>query len=504
MQNTLDGRRVRAILLITTITVGGCGAPQGEAPDSEAAGPAGGAITLWTDSTELFMEHPALIVGAPDKFAVHLTDLTDFAPLRTGRITLSFAPQGGGAPLVVTQEEPRAPGIYGPSPDFTQPGLYDLTITVESPQARDVIQIPGLRVYATAAEAPLEEGGEPNGISFLKEQQWKTPGLTTAFATSGSVAESFLATGRLIPASGGFARISAPVAGTIEMSGATGTPAPGQRVTRGQVLAILTPALGDGGSSYAEARAELREAEHEHARATRLFAAEAIPERRVFEAENRLTAAREALVAFGAAGAARADGRIELRSPISGAVGSATLSQGGRVDAGTELFTIVDPSTLWLQAQVSATDAVRVGNRGGASFTVPGSAAVRQVRRTVSVASVIDSVSRSVPVIYEVTNPDGLLKIGMTAQVLVLTGDEQSGIVIPTSAILDEDGRPVAYVQTEGELFERRELVLGATDGLRAVITSGIAAGERVVTGAAYQIRLASLSTSVPVHGHEH
>ena len=69
------------------LVLGGCGGADGGA-EPEVTGPAGGAVTLWTDSTELFMEHPALIVGAPDKFAVHLTDLTDFAPLRSGSITL--------------------------------------------------------------------------------------------------------------------------------------------------------------------------------------------------------------------------------------------------------------------------------------------------------------------------------------------------------------------------------------------------------------------------------
>src|SRR5688572_33421107 len=95
-----------------------------DAPEPEAAEPAGGAITLWTDSVELFMEHPALIVGAPDKFAVHLTDITDYAPLRSGRITLRFTPRDGGQPIVVVQDTPRAPGIYGPSPTFTKPGVY--------------------------------------------------------------------------------------------------------------------------------------------------------------------------------------------------------------------------------------------------------------------------------------------------------------------------------------------------------------------------------------------
>ena len=63
---------------------------------------------------------------------------------------------------------------------------------------------------------------------------------------------------------------------------------------------------------------------------------------------------------------------------------------------------------------------------------------------------------------------------------------------------------PIAYVQPEGERFEKRELTLGGREGDRTLVLAGIKAGERVVTGAAYQVRLASLSTGVPAHGHEH
>jgi cobalt-zinc-cadmium efflux system membrane fusion protein len=499
-------KRLRSLIAagLGTALLTGCGGADDASGAGEDPAPAGGAVTVWTDSTELFMEHPALIVGAPDKFAVHLTDLTDFAPLRSGRVTLRFEPKGGGEPLVVTQDAPRSPGIYGPAPAFTRPGEYDLTITVESPQARDVIRVPDLRVYPSAKEAPKEEGGEDPGIPFLKEQQWKTPGFATAFAVTGRVTESFPAAGQIVPAAGRMARLSAPVAGVVEASGVAGSPAPGQRVSRGQTLAVLTPALGEGGSAYAEARAELREAQDEHDRATRLYAVEAVPQRRVHEAEIRLTAAREALAGFGGAGAARADGRIVIRAPLAGVVASRSLAPGSRVDAGAELFTIVDPSVVWLDVRVAAADAARVSGKSDATFRVPGSSEVWQVRRAVSVGSVIDSLSRTVPVIYEVANPDGRLKIGMQAQAAVGTGSEVEGVVISGSAILDEDGRPVAYVQPEGERFEKRELILGGSSRDRTLVTSGIEAGERVVTGAAYQVRLASLSTSVPAHGHEH
>jgi membrane fusion protein, heavy metal efflux system len=505
MINTIFATRYRFGAAVVAALAALAGCDRGDAKNAAAgAEPAGGAITLWTDSTELFMEHPALIVGAPDKFAVHLTDLTDFAPLRSGRITLTFRPRDGGAPVVVKQDAPRSPGIYGPSPEFTRAGVYDLSILVDSPQAKDSIAVPALRVYAAAAEAPKEQGGTGGDIKFLKEQQWKTLGFETAFATTGTVMESFTATGQIVPAAGKIARISAPIAGLVEAGGLSQAPAPGQRVAKGQVLAVLTPTLGEGGSAYASARAELREAEDEYARAQRLYQVEAVPQRRVHEAEIRLAAAREALTAFAGNAGTASDGRLVIRSPITGSVSSRTLTPGTRVDAGAELFTVVDPSTVWLEVNVPADDAARVGRSAPATFRVTGDSVPRAARRLISQGAVIDSLSRTVPVIYEVANAGGSLKIGANVRVSVGTGRPVDGVVIPASAVLEEDGRPIAYVQPEGEAFEKRELSLGGADGTHTLVRSGIKAGERVVTGAAYQVRLASLSTAVPAHGHEH
>jgi len=495
---------VAALMVLATLAL--CACQRGDAagaPEAAAeAEPAGGAITLWTDSTELFMEHPALIVRAPDRFAIHLTDLTDFAPLRSGRITLTFRPRDGGAPVVVTQEAPRSPGIFGASPTFTRPGVYDLTLIVDSPQAKDSLTVPNLRVYATAAEAPKEEAGGDAGIAFLKEQQWKTPGFRTAFATGGSVAASFEASGTIEPAGGRHAAVTAPIAGLVDAGSVASSPAPGQRVQRGQVLAYLTPSLGESGNALSTARAELREAQDEYDRAKRLVAAEAAPQRREHEAEIRLQAAREALAGFG--GGELSGGRIAVRSPIAGVVASRSIAPGGRVDAGAPLFTIVDPSVVWLTVNVPAAHAAQVGRSSGASFQLEGDARRYEARRTVSVGSVIDSLSRTVPVIYEVPNADGAIKVGATARVSVRTGQRADGVVIPASAVLDEDGRPVIYVQPEGERFEKREIAVAGTEGDRTLATRGVKPGERVVTGAAYQVRLASLSTAVPAHGHEH
>lgn len=500
MPRTLFAIPSRLALLL--FVAGGC---KGSSPADAGASAElpGGSVTLWTDSTELFMEHPALIVGRPEKFAVHLTDITDFAPLRSGKIVLRFEPDDGGEGFTVIQDTPRSPGIYGPAPAFPRAGVWNLTISVESPQARDVIQVPGLRAYAAAGDVPAEDGGG-GGIPFLKEQQWKTPGFRTAFATEGAVTESFDATGTIGAAANRLANVAAPIAGLIDAAGLARAPLPGQRVSRGQVLLVLTPSLGDGGNAYAEARGALREAEDEHARAQRLYAAEAIPERRLREAEIRLQVAREAVRGLAGGGALNQEGDVLVRSPISGIVTSRTVVPGSRVDAGEPLFTVVDPSVVWLHVNVPAAQAGQVSSNSGASFSLEGSTRSYETRRTVSVGSVLDSLSRTVPVIYEAANADGSIKIGANARAAVRTGTRLTGVVIPTSAVLDEDGRPVVYVQPEGERFEKRAIQVGGRQGELTLVLSGLSAGDRVVTGAAYEVRLASLSTSVPAHGHEH
>jgi RND family efflux transporter MFP subunit len=347
----------------------------------------------------------------------------------------------------------------------------------------------------------VEEGGGESGISFLKEQQWKTPGFVTAFATRGEVMSTFDASGVIEPQAGRWAQVSAPVSGLVDASGLASSPVPGQRVTRGQSLAVLSPSLGEGGgAAVAEARARLLETQDEFDRAKRLYAAEAVPQRRVHEAEIRLRAAQEALAGYGS----DEGGRVTVRSPLSGVVAERRVTPGSRVEAGAPLFTIVDVSVLWLKVNVPAAQASDVSRSSGVEFQVEGSPRTHRAQRVVSVGSVIDSMSRTVPVLFAVPNADGSLKVGANARVMVRTGRRESGVTIPVSALLDEDGRAIVYVQPEGERFEKRELVLGGREGTRVLVQRGLAVGDRVVTGAAYQVRLASLSTSVPAVAHEH
>ena len=84
------------------------------------------------------------------------------------------------------------------------------------------------------------------------------------------------------------------------------------------------------------------------------------------------------------------------------------------------------------------------------------------------------------------------------------TGAPTRVLAVPETAIVDDAGRKVVYVQVEGESFERRLVALGIRSGGWVQVTSGVAKGERVVSRGAYEIKLAASGGAVPEHGHAH
>jgi multidrug efflux pump subunit AcrA (membrane-fusion protein) len=109
------------------------------------------------------------------------------------------------------------------------------------------------------------------------------------------------------------------------------------------------------------------------------------------------------------------------------------------------------------------------------------------------------------PIYYEFENPQNRIKVGMHVEAFIKIGKPINALAIPESALVSEDGLHTAYIQLEGEAFEKRILKTGIKDKGYIQILDGIQLGERVVTKGAYQIRLASISPDSEIgHGHVH
>ena len=77
-------------------------------------------------------------------------------------------------------------------------------------------------------------------------------------------------------------------------------------------------------------------------------------------------------------------------------------------------------------------------------------------------------------------------------------------MAVPEAAIVEEAGRPIAYVLLDGETFQKRDLELGLKDQGLVEVRSGLEPGDRVVVKGAYAIRLSEVSGVIPAHGHTH
>lgn len=146
----------------------------------------------------------------------------------------------------------------------------------------------------------------------------------------------------------------------------------------------------------------------------------------------------------------------------------------------------------------------RLGDLSGAELEVAGFDAPVALDRLVSVGRVLDADARTVPIIYELRNPDRRLAIGQAVSLRIFASAATERVTVPEAAIVDDAGQPVVYVQVGGESFERHPVRLGNREGGFVQIEGDIEPGERVVTRGAPLIRLAALSPQVPAHGHTH
>ncbi len=495
-----EGRRTVAAISVALLQIAsaGCGREPPEASPEPAIGSV--VVTQWNEETELFLEYPHPVAGQPTgNWAIHLTSMRTFEPIRSGSLEVRFL-SGESVAQSFTIEGVARDGIFLLDPVVAAPGRYRAELVLESPQARSRHVLPDVEVFPSEPEAPLAEEEGEAGIAFLKEQQWLIP-WSVIPAGTGSVRAATSVPGEVIAPDGALVQVGAPVAGIALEEPNRSAPSVGQRVRRGQVLAVLAPTAQEGG--FARSAATVQRLEREVERAARLLEAGAIPARRLEEARQDLEVARAEAEAMGAY-PSDDPSRLRLVSPMDGVVATRSFVPGGRVEAGAPLFTIVAPGAAWLRLSVPVGVASSILDGATALYRLEGSEETLASAGLVSVGQIMDPQTRTVPVVFELSEPGRRVVYGQLAEAFVPAASVDRGVVIPNTAIIDDNGTDVAYVQLGGEMFERRILSLGATDGLQTVVRAGIAPGEMVVTEGAYQVRLASMSGGGFAGAHTH
>jgi cobalt-zinc-cadmium efflux system membrane fusion protein len=265
----------------------------------------------------------------------------------------------------------------------------------------------------------------------------------------------------------------------------------GDRVKAGQPLVTLASAeAAQMRSDFARAKVELARAEYRHQRQLEMQRAGVGLEIERMEAESQLSQdradferARDALRLLG-------DGVAEeviVRAPMNATVLRANAAAGAAVTAGSALFDLGEPSSLWVIADVFERDLLLVEK--GAKATIELASLPHAITgHVVAESAAIEADMRRASVFIEPDDPKAPLRPGMFARVSIQAAGPTS-IVLPTEAVLIRDGKQtLVYVETADGVFEPRPVLVGPARGGMTPVLEGLHGGERVVVSGALLI----------------
>jgi len=503
------------LLAVALLLLAGCGEWGHDHADEvhDDHGPEPLVYTHYSGSAELFVEFPPLVAGQGSRALAHFTHLADFSPVTRGSVDVLLE-QEGRTVARFRVEAPVRDGLFTPVITPREAGRFQLRFVLTSPQGSSSHDLGEVSVFASGEQVVPQRAPEQGEISYLKEQQWEGHFATEVVAQRG-----------MRPAVPGFATVLAPADGGAAVLApedghvASGRlAAAGDTVAAGDVLAFLVPRLG-AGADLGTARVALQRARSEKAlrqqdveRLQDLLELGAVPERRLFEARQALTVAESEL----AAASARleqlhsgGDGSgFALRAPVAGEIVEARARPGAFVNAGDAVFRIATPERRWLEVRVAEHFAPMLPSASGAWLETGDDEPVLLDQSTgariVQVATAIDPESRTASLTLEYPTTGGPALIGARHAARVFVDRTSPGLAVPRTALVDDGGREVVFVQTSGETFSRRVVETGMRDHRWVEVLSGVQAGERVVSEGAYYIRLAAAGGDDLGHGHAH
>jgi Cu(I)/Ag(I) efflux system membrane fusion protein len=185
----------------------------------------------------------------------------------------------------------------------------------------------------------------------------------------------------------------------------------------------------------------------------------------------------------------RAADVLTLSAPIDGVVMEKMALQGQRFAAGDTLYRIADLSTLWVLAEVFEQDLALVRPGEGAEVRLTAFPGQTFSGTVAFIYPTVNPTTRTAKVRIELANADGLLKPDMYATVIISAAlGGQSVVTVPESAVLDDGATQIVLVERGAGRYQPTRVTIGRHgDGIVAV-TSGIAAGDKVVVAANFLI----------------
>lgn len=316
----------------------------------------------------------------------------------------------------------------------------------------------------------------PEGRVFLpkpSQHQWS---LRTHTVTLGQHPQTYELDGTVVMDSRSGGKVQAAQAGRLQ-GGPRGLPVVGQTVRAGEVLAYVVPTTGTiERSNHLAQQAQLR-AEHTLAgkRLTRLQElADTVPRKDIEAAQSELDSLTQRLTAIGAG----LSGRDVLLAPVSGVIASTHAVAGQVLEARELVFEVVDPRQIRIEAL--AYDPAQAQDVQSGTLV---SGTQRIALRWVGAAGSLRG--QALPLLFaaQAQNLATHWPLGQPVRVLAHGRARVSGLQLPSVALQrNAANQSVVWVKQGPEHFAPRVVTYVPLDGVSVAVTSGLQAGERIVT----------------------
>ena len=315
----------------------------------------------------------------------------------------------------------------------------------------------------------------PDGRVFAPKAAQRILAILTMAAVEAEHRRSVAMAGRVVPDPNASGFVQTAIGGRLAAPPG-GFPSLGQVVKAGDVMALVEPSLAAADqSSIRQSKAELDQEialeEREVARARTLAATGTVSQTQLEGAELTLQGLRERRAALDAI---RMEPEV-LVAPVAGVISKANVAPSLIADTNTEVFHIIDPAQLWVEAL----------SFGGEP--VSGNASIGGEDGTAIPLSLIGAGfaedGQALPVHFRIDDANGALRVGDRVTVFAETASVTKGIAAPREAVIrGANGEDIVFVHIAPELFEPRAVRVEPLDGGRVIIVAGITPGDRVVT----------------------
>ncbi|MBI5538649.1 MAG: efflux RND transporter periplasmic adaptor subunit [Bacteroidia bacterium] len=464
-------------------------------------------ITAYSNEFELFAEADPFVVGDSCNVLSHFSNLPSFKALDSGSVTIRLII--GSNETTESLDKPTRKGIFSFNLRPKTAGSGKIIFDIKTVKGNYQVVADNINVYSdknSADEAAKKlQPSKTNTIVFTKEQSWKIK-----FETADPLYEPFgqviKTTAQVKSAQGDLTIVAAQTSGMILFSG--DNILEGINVSAGQSLFMITGSgLADNNSTvrYAEAQNNFNKAKENYERQKALAADKIVSEKDLLASKTEYENAKVTFETFSKNFSVSGQ---SVSCPITGYLKQLFVSNGQFVEAGQPLISVTKNKTLLLQADVQQKYAPILGSISSANIRTiydNKSYTLEELNgKILSYGKSTNDDNYLIPVSLQIDNIGSFLSGGFV-ELYLKTLSSAKTITVPSTAILEEQGVYSVLVQVNPELFERKEVSIGVTDGIRTEITSGINKTDRVVKIGAIQVKLAQATNALDPHsGHNH